>query len=168
MTAKISFSSQEVQKLTNLTQRQLDYWVKTDFIKPSNLVSQGNRIRREYSFQDLVALRTALRLLNSGLSMQKVRQSVKKLQDQLTGYSVNKIMSSIYLLTDGQSVFRLSSRPPQLERVMTGQITLLFAVNIGKLADNLSKDIVFLNPPEKSLSRKKKTYEIPQLATNEA
>lgn len=165
MTAKMYFRSEEVMRLTNLTQRQLDYWDKTGFIKPSKMLYEGTRPRRLYDFKTLIAFRTALRLLNAGLSMQKVRKAVAKLKLEMDGYSVQDILSSFVFLTDGQNVFRFFRDPPRLEHVMSGQVTLVFAVNVGKLAADLERDMSVLELQPKS-TRRKKSYEIPEFEAN--
>ncbi len=54
-----AFSEDQVENITGLTKRQLRYWAKTDFFRPS-YVEDNTRLpySRFYSFRDLVALRT--------------------------------------------------------------------------------------------------------------
>ena len=71
-----AFSRQQVAKLTGLSSRQLSYWRKTGLISPQT-VTQGGHAR--YSFTDLVALRTAKRLLDANISLQRIRTCLRSL-----------------------------------------------------------------------------------------
>lgn len=71
-----SFSRQQVVKLTGLSSRQLGYWRKTGLITPRD-VTRGGHAR--YSFTDLIALRTAKRLLDAKVSLQRIRKCLDSL-----------------------------------------------------------------------------------------
>lgn len=72
------FKSREVVELLDLSKRQLQYWAKTGLIVPSARTPGGHH---RYSFQDLVALKATKRLIDAGVSVQKIRRSVRALQD---------------------------------------------------------------------------------------
>ena len=71
-----SFSRQQVLKLTELTSRQLSYWRKTGLVCPQSITPGGHA---RYAFTDLVALRTAKRLLDAGVSLQRIRNCLDSL-----------------------------------------------------------------------------------------
>ena len=71
-----SFSRQQVAKLTGLSSRQLAYWRKTGLINPQDVTPGGHA---RYSFTDLIALRTAKRLLDAKVSLQRVRKCLDSL-----------------------------------------------------------------------------------------
>jgi DNA-binding transcriptional MerR regulator len=71
-----SFSRQQVAKLTGLSSRQLAYWRKTGLITPQGVTSGGHA---RYSFTDLIALRTAKRLLDANVSLQRIRKCLDSL-----------------------------------------------------------------------------------------
>jgi len=71
-----SFSRQQVLKLTELTSRQLSYWRKTGLVCPQSITPGGHA---RYAFTDLVALRTAKRLLDAGVSLQRIRKCLDSL-----------------------------------------------------------------------------------------
>lgn len=160
---KRSFRSNEVIRLTGLTQRQLDYWAKTGFIVPSDVLVQGKRTRRQYSFTDLVAFRTALKLLSVGIPLQRVRRAVAELQKRLGSYASQQLLSQVVFVTDGQDIFELLTDPPLIVNILTGQSAFLFAVNIAQLTNVLERDIAIISLPEPSKS-KRKTYEIPRIS----
>jgi len=74
------FSRKQVANITGLTARQLNYWRGTGVISPSGF-TQGGHAR--YSFTDLIALKTVKRLLEHGVSLQKIRKSILALLQYL-------------------------------------------------------------------------------------
>lgn len=74
-----TFSRKDVCKLFDISDGRLKYWDKTDFISPS-----GYRGRRRcYSFQDLISIRSAVSLLDNGVTLQKTRVMIAQLQKLL-------------------------------------------------------------------------------------
>ena len=71
-----SFSRQQVAAITGLSSRQLSYWRKTGLVTPQNYTEGGHA---RYSFTDLIALRTAKRLLDANISLQRVRRCLQSL-----------------------------------------------------------------------------------------
>jgi DNA-binding transcriptional MerR regulator len=80
---KTVFTSREASAITGLSHRQLAYWHKSGMISPSHQTPGGHA---RYSFTDLVALKTAKRLLDSGVSVQKMRKSIASLLEFLPQY----------------------------------------------------------------------------------
>ena len=76
MTFKSLFTIQQVMAIAGVTRRQLTYWHKTGLVIPSYR-SKGGHAR--YSFTDLVALKTANKLIEAGLSVQRIRNSITSL-----------------------------------------------------------------------------------------
>lgn len=71
------FSLKAVMAITALSRRQLVYWRQTGLIVPSHQTAGGHG---RYSFTDLIALRTAKRLIDSGVSLQRLRRNIKALR----------------------------------------------------------------------------------------
>jgi DNA-binding transcriptional MerR regulator len=72
-----------VAGLTRLTLRQIDYWDRTHFIKPSVKEASGNGTGRLYSFEDIVQLKVSKTLIDKGVSLQKIRKSITYLKKNL-------------------------------------------------------------------------------------
>jgi DNA-binding transcriptional MerR regulator len=70
------FSRQQVSAITGLSSRQLSYWRKTGLVVPQGYTA-GDHAR--YSFSDLIALRTAKRLLDAKVSLQRIRTCLHSL-----------------------------------------------------------------------------------------
>lgn len=70
------FSSQQVTAITGLTRRQLGYWRNTGLIVPQRQTRGGHA---RYTFADLIALKTAKKLKDAGISVQRIRNSIVSL-----------------------------------------------------------------------------------------
>ena len=75
------FTSGEVQKIVGLTQRQLGYWDDPALARPHGRPAQGSGSRRLYTLLDVVRLKLILRLRQTGLSLQRIRQALSSLSD---------------------------------------------------------------------------------------
>lgn len=72
-----TYRTHEVIQILGLSRRQLQYWAQTDLVQPS-VTTRGGHHR--YTFQDLVALRAARRLIDAGVSVQRIRSSIQALR----------------------------------------------------------------------------------------
>jgi DNA-binding transcriptional MerR regulator len=93
------FRTSEVVDLLQLSRRQLQYWAKTGLIVPSARTPGGHH---RYSFDDLVALKATKRLIDAGVSVQKIRKSVRALQDVFP--QVGRPLSELVLVATGDVV----------------------------------------------------------------
>lgn len=69
------FPSVVVCKLVGLTYRQLDYWNRTGLIAPSIAEGSGSGTQRLYSKRDILTLMVVKAFVDSGLSLQRVREA---------------------------------------------------------------------------------------------
>ena len=58
------FSGTKAATIVGITYRQLDYWARTDLIRPSLTDAAGSGSRRLYSYRDLLELRVIKSLLD--------------------------------------------------------------------------------------------------------
>ena len=70
------YTCQQVMRITGLSRRQLTYWRKTGLINPQFQTSGGHA---RFSFANLLALRTAKKLIDAGVSVQRIRNSIVSL-----------------------------------------------------------------------------------------
>ncbi len=59
----------QVCSIVGITYRQLDYWARTDLLRPSISEAQGSGTQRRYSYLDLLQLKVIKRLLDAGISL---------------------------------------------------------------------------------------------------
>ena len=96
------FRSSEVARMLGISRRQLQYWAQTDLVVPSSRTRGGHR---RYSFRDLVALKTAKRLIEAGVSVQRIRSSIRALRRMLP--RVEHPLSELVLVATGDVVLAL-------------------------------------------------------------
>lgn len=122
-------------QVAGITYRQLDYWARTNLVRPSIRGAKGSGSQRLYSFKDILVLKIVKGLLDTGISLQNIRLAVDKLRDrgvndiaQITlvsdGVTVYECRSSeeiIDLLNGGQGVFGIAV--PQIMKELTGTIS---------------------------------------------
>jgi len=73
------FTRAEVCRLFGMTDGRLKYWDQTGFISPTGQRGQ----KRCYTFQDLIAIRSARALLESGVTVQRTRRIIEQLEQKL-------------------------------------------------------------------------------------
>jgi DNA-binding transcriptional MerR regulator len=154
---KIGYTSREVCRIIGVSYRQLDYWDSSGFIQPSVAKARGTGTSRMYSFVDLVCLRTAKRLRDSGISLQKIRKSVSYLKDHFP--ELDSPLSDLVFLTDGNAVFILTrDRNTALDLVME-QGQLAWFIPVGRFVSELRGQIVKLEAQERKEERTDHVFE---------
>ena len=51
------YSGKKTAEIVGITYRQLDYWARTDLVRPSMTDAAGSGSRRLYSYRDLLELK---------------------------------------------------------------------------------------------------------------
>ena len=77
------FRGPQVCKIVGITYRQLDYWARTDLLRPSISEAKGSGTQRRYSYTDLLELKVIKRLLDAGVSLQSARRAIECLREGL-------------------------------------------------------------------------------------
>jgi DNA-binding transcriptional MerR regulator len=93
------FSGTQAAKVVGITYRQLDYWARTDLIRPSLSDASGSGSRRRYSYKDLLELRVIKTLLDAGIKLESVRDVFAYLREHVT-----TDIASAHLVINGSSV----------------------------------------------------------------
>lgn len=83
MSVEMSFSGKRSAEIVGITYRQLDYWARTDLVRPSLADATGSGSRRRYSYKDLLKLKVIKTLLDAGLRLETVRDVFSYLEDEL-------------------------------------------------------------------------------------
>ncbi|MCS5636004.1 MAG: MerR family transcriptional regulator [Myxococcota bacterium] len=90
------FRTRDVLQLLGISRRQLQYWAQTDLVEPS-IKTQGGHHR--YTFEDLVALKAVKRLIDAGVSVQRIRSGIRALREALPEVSLP--LSDLTLVATG-------------------------------------------------------------------
>src|SRR6266705_4554470 len=77
------YTSQDVAKLLGLTVAQVRGFARDGFLSPPSRLGRGARRELQFSFQDLVVLRTAKALVAARIPARRIRRALKKLRLQL-------------------------------------------------------------------------------------
>ncbi len=108
------FSGRQSADIVGITYRQLDYWARTDLVRPSLTDATGSGSRRRYSYRDLLELKIIKRLLDAGISLPAVRSAFGYLRDQLDTdvASAHLVLSgsSAVLVRDGEELIDVVNR----------------------------------------------------------
>jgi predicted RNase H-like HicB family nuclease len=129
-----SFNSKTVSKIIGIPVRVIDYWDRTNFIKPSINEASGYGSMRLYSFSDLIQFKVAKFLRDQGLSLQKIRKSLNYLRKHIP--EIEKPLAQLRFLTDGETIFVLTNKDREImDTLKKGQY--VFSIAIGELINDL-------------------------------
>lgn len=93
------YRTRDVIDIVGISRRQLQYWAQTRLVEPSAKTPGGHR---RYSFADLVALKAAKRLIDAGVSVQRIRASIQALRETLP--KIERPLSELVLVATGDVV----------------------------------------------------------------
>jgi DNA-binding transcriptional MerR regulator len=135
----LNFNTKTASKITRLSIRQIDYWDRTHFIKPSVHEASGYGSMRLYSFNDLVQLKLAKTLLDKGVSLQKIRKAIIYLRKNMP--EIKKPLLELRFLTDGETIFVLTKNQKKIiDTLKSGQ--LVFSIALGGIVEDLKGEVL--------------------------
>ncbi|MFP5330953.1 MAG: MerR family transcriptional regulator [Acidimicrobiia bacterium] len=137
----VGYRAPQVCRLVGITYRQLDYWARTDLLRPSAQEANGSGSQRLYSFSDLVQLKVIKRLLDAGMSLKRIRSAVEILRDQLES---DRPLADVTLLSDGSTIFAAHSPDEVVDVFRRGQG--VFGIAVGPVQEELTGDLHDLTP----------------------
>ena len=108
-TADEGYSGQKTAEIVGITYRQLDYWARTNLVRPSLADAKGSGSRRRYSYRDLLELKAIKRLLDAGIKLEVVRDVFGYMRDNLGAdiTQANLVIQgnkSVLIQTDGELI----------------------------------------------------------------
>jgi DNA-binding transcriptional MerR regulator len=138
--AEDGFRGPQVCKIVGITYRQLDYWARTDLIRPSIADARGSGTQRRYSYRDLVELKVIKNLLDAGVSLQLARKAIEYIRQNL-----GEDIASANLVMDGAHPVLAQSDGEVIDLMRKGQ-GVLSIVALGPVVDDLDIAIHELRP----------------------
>ncbi len=135
------YRAPQVCKLVGITYRQLDYWARTDLLKPSMQSASGSGSQRLYSFTDVVQLKVIKRLLDAGMSLKKIREAVENLRIALES---DQPLRDVTLLSDGATIYAAHSPDEVVDVFRRGQG--VFGIAVGPVQQELEGELLELFP----------------------
>lgn len=135
------FSGKKAAEIVGITYRQIDYWARTDLIRPSSCDAAGSGSRRVYSYRDLLELRVIKTLLDAGIKLESVREVFKYLRNH-----VESEITAAHIVISGQSV--VLCQGDQLVDVLRNGQGVLNVLPLAGVKDQVDSQIVALALPE--------------------
>lgn len=71
------FTPGQICNIVGVSKRQLQYWDMSGLINPTHKTDGGHG---RYAFQDLIALKAAKKLIDAGVSVQRIRRNIGELK----------------------------------------------------------------------------------------
>ncbi|MFT3854278.1 MAG: MerR family transcriptional regulator [Ilumatobacteraceae bacterium] len=136
------FTGSKTASIVGITYRQLDYWARTDLVRPSLADAAGSGSRRKYSYQDLLELRVIKSLLDAGIKLESVRKAFAYMREHM-----DADIASAHLVLSGGDVMICDG--DQLVDVMNraGQGVLVNVLALGGVKSSLDSQICSLGGP---------------------
>ena len=137
---ELGYSGKSASEIVGITYRQLDYWARTDLIRPSLTDAAGSGSRRQYSYRDLVELKVIKNLLDSGIRLEQVREIFNYLQDEL-----GEDVATANLVVNGTQPMLVRSGEEVIDLLQSGQ-GVLNILPLGAVVDEVDEKLVELFP----------------------
>ncbi len=130
----LGYSGTQTAKVVGISYRQLDYWARTDLIRPSLSDATGSGSRRSYSYNDLLELKAIKKLLDAGIKLEQVRKVFEYLRKHVT-----TDIAAAHIVIDGGSVMLCDG--DQLVDVLKNGQGVLNVLSLGGVRDELEADL---------------------------
>jgi DNA-binding transcriptional MerR regulator len=153
------FRGPTVCRLVGITYRQLDYWARTGLVTPSVRTAAGSGSQRRYSFGDVVELRIIKRLLDAGVSLQRIREAI----DYLRREEIVDALSEITLISDGNRIYACKSGEEVIDVLSGGQA--VFGIAVGRVVADTEGDVAHLPLEERTPATPTPAASQPQAAS---
>jgi DNA-binding transcriptional MerR regulator len=134
------FRGPQVCNIVGITYRQLDYWARTDLIRPSLADAKGSGSQRLYSYSDLVELKVIKSLLDAGVKLPKARTALEYLRENL-----GEDLGSANLVINGTGSV-LARNGDELIDILRGGQTVFSVVALAGVQEQVDTAIRELHP----------------------
>ena len=134
------FSGKRTAEIVGITYRQLDYWARTDLVRPSIQTAKGSGSRRRYSYRDLLELKVIKNLLDAGIKLESVREVFSYLRENL-----GEDVASANLVISGTTSVLVRSGEEIIDLLQNGQ-GVLNVLPLGAVKEEVDSAIVDLFP----------------------
>lgn len=93
------FSASQICTIAGISRRQLQYWDTSGLVNPSHRTSGGHG---RYTFRDLISIRAAKKLIDAGISVQRIRKSIGQLKRILP--TIKRPLEELTLVATGDLI----------------------------------------------------------------
>lgn len=148
-----SFTTAQVKQLTALTIRQIDYWDRIGFIRPSIAQAKGSGSVRRYSFTDIVQLKTAKQLLDGGIRLPRIREGLEYLR-KVMPESKRSLAQLRLVALSGKRFVLVHNNKEYMELVGAPGQMVIFVAPVGQIAKEVEKQVEGLRQAKKFVDKR--------------
>ncbi|CAB4543447.1 unannotated protein [freshwater metagenome] len=138
------FSGAKAAEIVGISYRQLDYWARTDLVRPTLTDAAGSGSRRRYGYTDLLELKVIKSLLDAGIRLENVREVFSYLRDIL-----GQEVTSANLVIQGSTSVVIQSDGELIDLIHKGQ-GVLNILPLAGVRDEMDARIRELRPAAES------------------
>ena len=133
--SEAGYRGPKVCKIVGITYRQLDYWARTELVRPSVMDANGSGTQRLYSYRDLVELKVIKQMLDAGISLQSARKAVESLR------AFDEDLASVRIVIQGPTIVLAQSDEQVMDLLRGGQGVLSVVLDIEPLQQTISEAV---------------------------
>lgn len=134
------FSGTKTAQIVGISYRQLDYWARTNLVRPSLTEAAGSGSRRLYAYTDLLELKVIKNLLDAGIKLESVREVFRYMRDHL-----KSDVASAHIVISGASVVLCDGE--QLIDVLRNGQGVLNVLPLAGVKDEVDARIISVGQP---------------------
>ena len=130
-----SYSGTQAAQIAGISYRRLDYWARTDLVRPSAVDATGSGSRRRYTYRDLLELKVIKKLLDAGIKLEAIRTVFAYMREH-----VDTDISAAHIVIEGSSVLLCDG--DELVDVLRHGQGVLNILPLSGVRDEVDKGIV--------------------------
>jgi DNA-binding transcriptional MerR regulator len=135
------YSGKKAAEIVGISYRQLDYWARTDLIRPSVADAAGSGSRRQYSYRDLLELKVVKSMLDAGIKLESVRTAFEYLRENL-----GEDVASARLVIGGGRAVLVRDDAELLDVIKSGQLVMTSLLSLDGVQQEIDAKVRELNP----------------------
>jgi DNA-binding transcriptional MerR regulator len=140
--SEAGYRGPQVCKIVGITYRQLDYWARTELVRPSVMDANGSGTQRLYSYRDLVELKVIKQMLDAGISLQSARKAVESLR------GFDEDLASVRIVLQGPTVVLAQSDEQVMDLLRGGQGVLSMVLELEPLQNTITEAVQLAFPTD--------------------
>ena len=133
------YTAAQAAKFSNLSVAMLNYLCREGLVEPTCNCIRGRGVHRHYSFGDVVALRLIGKLSKMGISVGRLKKSMRRLRKLHPQITLTSLPAS-HVVTDGKDLYLCEPGEP-LERILDGQFAFAFVIELSRLQLEVAEKI---------------------------
>ena len=135
------YSGKKAAEIVGISYRQLDYWARTDLIRPSVADAAGSGSRRQYSYRDLLELKVVKSMLDAGIKLESVRSAFEYLRENL-----GEDIASARLVIGGGRAVLVRDDAELLDVIKSGQLVMTSLLSLDGVQQEIDAAVRELVP----------------------